>query len=149
MNIYRIVADFCAPLIADREAIFTAESITTAFIDAHIGADWPQAPADMKAAVYIGVQQIVRPLLRRSTRDDEQTQINLDLPEESLLQDRYSIPAGNDATGQAVFKYVPRHLLTAEDVRLRCALDRKLSEHYARRARALESWFNRQQGLTA
>lgn len=148
MNIYQKVAEFCSTIIDDKDSIFTAESLTTAFIDAQLGSDWPEAPDDMKAALYIGIQQIVRPIARRSTKDDEDPNLDLDLPEEKLLQDRYSIPCGKDHYGKTVFKYVPRHRLTAADVKTRCNLDRQMSRHFARRADALESWFYRFQSIS-
>lgn len=142
MDIYRNVATFCEPYFRDKDAIFTAASLTTAFIDAQCGSVWPQAPDDMRQALFVGVQQIVRPLCRREHNDDpDDSQINLDLPEEALLQDRYSVPfKAEDGTE---FKYVPRHRLSATDVAAVCERDRKLSRLYARRADALESWFFR------
>lgn len=140
MNLQNKVSDFCAPYFADKNAIFTAESLTTAFIDKQLASEWPACPDDMKQALYIGIQQVVRPLCRHNAQDDIDEQKLLDLPEESLLQDRYSVPVKN---GEQIYKYVPRHLLTEEDVVLICARDRKLSERYARRADALESWFYR------
>ena len=149
MDIYREVAEFCEPYFADKDAIFTAASLTTAFIDAKFKGDWPDAPDDLKQATFIGIQQIVRPLARHSANDDvDESQIHLDLPEEQLLQDRYSVPSGRDESGP-LFKYVPRHLLTRADVDAICARDRKLSRLYARRADALESWFHRQRSFAA
>jgi hypothetical protein len=149
MDIYHKVAEFCAPYFADRDAIFTASSLTTAFIDAQFTREWPLAPDDMKQALFVGVQQVVRPLCRRTVRDEDETQIDLSLPEEQLLQDRYSVPAGRDECGVPVFKYVPRHRLNETDVKSICARDRMLSQHYARRADALESWFYRARSSAA
>jgi hypothetical protein len=150
MNIHSKVAEFCAPYFADRNSIFTAESLSTAFIDSQLGGNWPQTPDDMKQALYIGVQQIVRPLCRSAGNEDvDDPNLDLDLPEEALLQERYSVPTGRDASGAATCKYVPRHLLSLADVRAICNRDRKLSRHYARRADALESWYHRAQGDTA
>lgn len=150
MNIYSKVAEFCEPIMADKDAIFTAASLTTAFIDAQLGKDWPDTPDDMKQALFIGVQQIVRPIARKGGHEDlDESQITLDLPEEALLQDRYSVPQGRDESGQTVFKYVPRHRMTEDDVRAVCERDRKLSRLYAKRADALESWFYRAQGRAA
>ena len=39
MDIYREVAEFCEPYFADKDAIFTAASLTTAFIDAKFKSD--------------------------------------------------------------------------------------------------------------
>lgn len=144
MNIYSKVAEFCAPYFADRDAIFTAESLSTAFIDSQMKADWPATPDDMKQAIYIGVQQIVRPLCRHAQKEDAEPNYDLDLPEEALLQDRYSVPCGKDDEG-TIFKYVPRHRLSANDVKQICELHRKKSRHHARVADALESWFHRAQ----
>jgi hypothetical protein len=96
-------------------------------------------------AAYLGIQQIVRPLARKHFPEDlpEDMQVELDLPEEALLQDRYSVPCGKDEEGKVEFKYVPRHRLTKTDVVLICERDRKLARHYSRRADALESWFYR------
>ena len=143
MDIYRKVAVFCEPFFQDQDAIFTAASLTTAFIDLEFEQEWSQAPDDMRQAIFVGVQQIVRPLCRRHTRDDEDPNLVLDLPEEQLLQDRYSVPAGKGPDGAQVFKYVPRHLLSESDVAAVCARDRQLSRLYAKRADALESWFFR------
>ena len=148
MDIYRKVADFCAAIMSDRDAIFTASSLTTAFMDAHLGRDWPEAPEDMRTGLFIGIQQIVRPLARQSVPEDDK-QIDMDLPEDQLVQERYSVPAGKDADGNQVFKYVPRHRLTEDDVRAVCERDRKLSAHFARRADALESWFYRSRSFVA
>jgi hypothetical protein len=150
MDIYRKVAEFCEPFFKDRDAVFTAASLTTAFIDREMGTEWPTAPDDMKQAVFIGVQQIVRPLLRRyHDEETDETQINLDLPEEDLLQDRYSVPSGRNKHGETIFKYVPRHRLCEADVKAICDRKRKLSRLMARQADALESWFFRQRDLSA
>ena len=149
MNIYSKVAEFCAPYFLDRDSIFTAESLTTSFIDSQLSREWPQMPDDMKQALYIGVQQIVRPLCRRAMKDDVSANMELDLPEEALLQDRYSVPTGRDAHGEATFKYVPRHRLSLTDACLICDRDRRISRHYARRADALESWYYRAQSGAA
>ena len=150
MDIYSKVAAFCEPIISDANAIFTAASLTTAFIDAHVGNEWPSIPDDMKQALFVGVQQIVRPIARRSGSEDiDHQQMTMDLPEEKLLQERYSVPGERDAEGNIVFSYVPRHRLTEGDVRAIVARDRKISRLYARRADALESWFYRQQHSVA
>lgn len=144
MDIYGKVSAFCAPIIADKNRIFTAASLTTEFIDSQLGREWPLVPDDMKQALFVGVQQIVRPIARRSGSEELNIQqLHIDLPEEQLLQDRYSVPGERDAEGNITFSYVPRHLLTEGDVRAICDRDRKLSRLYARRADALESWFYR------
>lgn len=147
MNLYEKVSKFCESHFKDKDAIFTAASLSTAFIDAQFATEWPVAPDDMKQAIYAGVQQVVRPLCRYAHKDEptDDTQIDLDLPEEDLLQDRYSVPCGRDEQG-LIFKYVPRHRLSADDVKVICARHRALSRHHARCADALESWFHRALG---
>lgn len=132
-------------LNGDTDSIVTCPSLTAMFLDEHVAEYGPLG--GWNVAAYIGVAQKIRPLLRKHFGEEPgDTQINLDLPETKLLQDRYSVPgAGGD--GDAA--YVPRHKLTKEWMERVVSRDRAISAHYARRADALESWWYRNnQGST-
>ena len=132
-------------LNGDTDSIVTCPSLTVMFLDEHTDEYGPLG--GWNVAAYIGVAQTMRPLLRKYFPDaPDDTQIDLDLPETKLLQERYSVPgAGGD--GDAA--YVPRHKLTKEWMERVVRRDRAISVHYARRADALESWWYRNnQGST-
>jgi hypothetical protein len=132
-------------LNGDTDSIVTCQSLSAMFLDEHVSAYGPLG--GWNVAAYIGVAQTIRPMLRKHYGEEpDDTQIDLNLPEVKLLQDRYSVPcAGPD--GEAA--YVPRHKLTKDWMEKVVARDRAISTHYARRADALESWWYRNnQGST-
>lgn len=123
----------------DKDSIITCPSLAAQFLDVHV--DVYGELGGWNVAAYIGVAQTIRPLLRKTYQPDpDEVQIDLDLPEAKLLQDRYSVPgAGND--GESA--YVPRHRLTQSQMQTIVGRDRAISAHFARRADALESWWHR------
>ena len=127
---------------SEHDAIFTCPDLTTRFIDSFVEDYGPLG--GWNSAAYIGVAQTIRPLLRkRFEQDPDQTE--LDLPEVKLLQERYSVPgAGTDREPA----YVPRHKLTREMMQAVVDRDRAISQHFARRADALESWWYRHNPTT-
>lgn len=121
------------------DSTVTCPSLTTMFLDEHVDQYGPLGRWNV--AAYIGVAQTIRPILRRQFGGDvHDQQIDLDLPETKLLQDRYSVQG---AAGDGEPAYVPRHMLTEGQMRLIVSRDRTISAHYARRADALESWWYR------
>lgn len=131
------VRGFVLHALQDADAIVTCPSLTSQFLDARIDRYGPLG--GWNVAAYIGVAQLIRGILRKNV-DPEPDQVKLDLPEEHLLQDRYSVP-GVGEDGEPA--YVPRHKLTKEMMEAIVKRDRALSVHYARRADALESWWHR------
>lgn len=126
----------------DPDSTVTCPSLTTQFLDEHVETYGPLGRWNV--AAYIGVAQTIRPILRRQFGGEVQDQqIDLDLPETKLLQDRYSVPG---AAGEGEAAYVPRHMLTENQMKLIVSRDRTISAHYARRADALESWWYRNNG---
>lgn len=126
-------------LRACQSVTLTCPSLTTQFLDEHVDIYGPLGR--WNAAAYIGVAQTIRPILRKAFGDEpDDVQLSLDLPEEKLLQDRYSVPG---AGGDGEPAYVPRHMLTKEQMESVVLRHRALSRHHARHADALESWWYR------
>lgn len=123
-------------------APFVARQIVRGFPHAHI-----LHPEEWTAA-YIGVAQIVRELLRKRHEDEYDAescaQINLDLPESSMLNAAYSVMRNDEPF------YVPRDQLTREDMEYVCSRFDRLSGYYAKHSRALRSeWERRNSGENA
>ena len=140
MSINSQVERFVTEFLKTKPEVVTAGSISTMFIDQKVADEWGPIHDDAKQGCYLGIQQIVRPLLRHLDEVAEKIesgQLDLDLPEEMYLQDMYSMACvGIDA-------YVAREALTREQMEAIVARDRKLSKHFAKRADALESWWHR------
>lgn len=99
-----------------------------------------------REASYIGVAQVARDVLRNrhnaewSARDAESKTMRLDLPEESLLNDAYSVQRSGE------YVYVDREAMTREDMEYVCAKFLALSQHFDLAARAVRAdWMRRNQ----
>lgn len=143
MSLQEEVREYAVGMLESDELRVTSESVSDGFIRSKIeSGEWMDVGPTQRSAEYGGVIQIVRPLLRTLVPEDPQpddSQLAMELPEDKLLQNRYSVRGeGNDNY------YVKREEMTEDEMMQVTNRFRKLSVHYDRHAKALESWWHRE-----
>jgi hypothetical protein len=147
MGLHEDVKAFVESVAASPLSIFTSQSLSHAFLEQkNADGEWLEVQGEQRNAEYLGVQQIVRDALRGkydAEGEPDEGQLSIDLPEEYLLQARYSVGRRGEE------KYVPRALLTAYQVEQIATRLEQLSVHYARHAQALRAAWHREHSAIA
>jgi hypothetical protein len=155
MSLSTEVAEYVATICAEPDVIVRAPQVARAFINQEVvESRWVEVRLSEYEGLYGGVIQSVREALRHlypaGEEDATSEQAMLDLPEESLLQGRYSVPERDDngdvqrdSDGRWLPVYKTVSQMSSEDITWRIRSFRKLGQRYLRHADALEAGWNR------